>query len=97
MASCSAITTPGCSDRRRRTRHCSPNVVVCATPACSPLFDSDLLATTPSWSPSGFHEPDARELDAPLLGRASVIVEDVATALREAGDVILAIAAAPCS
>jgi ornithine cyclodeaminase len=40
----------------------------------------------------GSHEPDARELDASLLGRAAVVVEDVATAMREAGDVVLAIA-----
>jgi ornithine cyclodeaminase len=40
----------------------------------------------------GSHEPDARELDAPLLARATVVVEDIATALREAGDVVLAIA-----
>jgi hypothetical protein len=31
-------------------------------------------------------------VDAPLLGRATVVVESVATALREAGDVVLAIA-----
>ena len=38
------------------------------------------------------HEPDARELDAALFARAQVIVEDRATALREAGDIVLAIA-----
>jgi ornithine cyclodeaminase/alanine dehydrogenase-like protein (mu-crystallin family) len=40
----------------------------------------------------GSHEPDSRELDSALLARGSVVVEDTATALREAGDVILAIA-----
>lgn len=39
----------------------------------------------------GSHEPGAREVDAKLCGRAHVIVEDVATALRESGDVIQAI------
>ena len=31
-------------------------------------------------------------LDAALLGRSTVVVEDVATALREAGDVVMAVA-----
>jgi ornithine cyclodeaminase len=39
----------------------------------------------------GSHEPHVRELDAALLARATVVVEDPATALREAGDVILAV------
>jgi ornithine cyclodeaminase len=68
------------------------DVVVCATSARSPLFDSSVLRDDVVVIAVGSHEPDARELDAPLLGRATVVVEDVAAALREAGDVVLAIA-----
>jgi len=68
------------------------DVVVCATSARSPLFDSALLRDGVVVIAVGSHEPDARELDAALLGRAGVVVEDIATALREAGDVVLAIA-----
>ena len=70
----------------------SADVVVCATSARSPVFDSALLRNNAVVVAVGSHEPDARELNAPLLGRATVVVEDVATALREAGDVVLAIA-----
>ena len=38
----------------------------------------------------GSHEPAARELDGALMARSTVIVEDLATALREPGDVIIA-------
>ncbi|MDP9391689.1 MAG: ornithine cyclodeaminase family protein [Actinomycetota bacterium] len=68
------------------------DVVVCATSARVPLFDSSLLRGDAVVVAVGSHEPDARELDAGLLGRATVVVEDVDTALREAGDVVLAIA-----
>jgi ornithine cyclodeaminase/alanine dehydrogenase-like protein (mu-crystallin family) len=68
------------------------DVVVCATSARTPLFDSSLLRDDVIVVAVGSHEPDARELDTALLGRATVVVEDVATALREAGDVVLAIA-----
>ncbi|MGY1680133.1 ornithine cyclodeaminase family protein [Geodermatophilus sp. SYSU D01176] len=71
---------------------CAADVVVCATSARAPLFDSALLRDDAVVVAVGSHEPDARELDAALLGRATVVVEDVATALREAGDVVLAIA-----
>ncbi|MEX5720520.1 hypothetical protein [Geodermatophilus maliterrae] len=70
----------------------SADVVVCATSARSPVFDAALLRDDVVVVAVGSHEPDARELDAALLGRATVVVEDVATALREAGDVVLAIA-----
>ncbi len=70
----------------------SAHVVVCATSARSPVFDSALVRNDAVVIAVGSHEPDARELDAQLLRHATVVVEDIATALREAGDVILAIA-----
>jgi len=68
------------------------DVVVCATSARTPLFDSTLLRSDVIVIAVGSHEPDARELDTALLARSSVVVEDTATALREAGDVVLALA-----
>lgn len=68
------------------------DVVVCATSARAPLFTSALLRPDVVVIAVGSHEPDARELDSALLARSTVVVEDMATALREAGDVVLAIA-----
>ena len=82
-----ALGTGRADDALRRA-----DVVVCATSARAPVFDSRLLGDDAIVIAVGSHEPDARELDAALLGRATVVVEDIATALREAGDVILAIA-----
>jgi ornithine cyclodeaminase len=67
------------------------DVVVCATTARTPLFDSALLSERVIVLAVGSHEPDVREVDAALCRRATVVVEDVATALRECGDVVLAI------
>jgi ornithine cyclodeaminase len=69
----------------------SADVVVCATSARTPVFDSSLLRDDVVVIAVGSHEADAREVDAALFRRATVVVEDVATALREAGDVVLAI------
>ncbi|TNM60217.1 ornithine cyclodeaminase family protein [Streptomyces sp. NP160] len=68
------------------------DVVVCATSAGEPLFDSRVLRDDVVVAAVGSHEPDRRELDAALLARATVVVEDPVTALREAGDVVMAIA-----
>lgn len=68
------------------------DVVVCATSAREPLFAAELIADTAVVVAVGSHEPDARELPAGLLARATVVVEDRDAALREAGDVVLAIA-----
>lgn len=82
-----ALGTPGAQEALR-----GADVIVCATSARSPVLDSALVADEAVVVAVGSHEPDARELDGALLGRSTVVVEDVATALREAGDVVLAVA-----
>jgi ornithine cyclodeaminase/alanine dehydrogenase-like protein (mu-crystallin family) len=81
------LGTPESDDALR-----AADVVVCATSAREPLFDADLIADTAVVVAVGSHEPDARELPAELLARATVVVEDRAAAMREAGDVVLAVA-----
>ena len=67
-------------------------LVVCATSSATPVIDGDWVADGACVVAIGSHEPDRRELDASLLARSLVVVEDVATALREAGDVVMALA-----
>lgn len=67
----------------------SADLVVCATTAREPLFDSALLRDDVCVLAIGSHEPDARELDTALMVRSLVVVEDRATALREAGEVVI--------
>ncbi|MFI5784489.1 ornithine cyclodeaminase family protein [Streptomyces sp. NPDC051640] len=67
------------------------DVVVTATSAREPVVDGRLVRDGAVVLAVGSHEPDARELDSVLMGRATVLVESRATALREAGDVIMAI------
>jgi len=68
----------------------SAQLIVCATTARTPLFDGSLVPDECCVVAVGSHEADARELDSALLARSQVVVEDVATAKREAGDVIMA-------
>jgi ornithine cyclodeaminase/alanine dehydrogenase-like protein (mu-crystallin family) len=68
------------------------DVVCCATTAREALFDGSLVADHAMVVAIGSHEPDAREVDDALVGRATVVVESRTSALREAGDVIGAIA-----
>jgi ornithine cyclodeaminase/alanine dehydrogenase-like protein (mu-crystallin family) len=74
------------------------DVVCCCTTAREPLFDGNLVADHAVVVAIGSHEPGVRETDDALAARATIVVESRASALREAGDVILAIeagAAAP--
>ena len=66
-------------------------VIVCATTARTPLFNGGAVRDDALVVAVGSHEPDAREIDSTMLARAQVVVEDPGVALREAGDVIIAI------
>jgi ornithine cyclodeaminase len=73
------------------------DLVVCATTAREPLFDATLIDDRAAVVAVGSHEPDARELPGALVARAQLVVETADVALREAGDIVLAIAAGQCS
>lgn len=63
------------------------DLVVCCTSAIAPLFDGRLLRPSGVVVAMGSHTADARELDAEVLRGASIVVEEEATARREAADV----------
>lgn len=67
------------------------DVVCCCTTARAPLFDGSRVRDDATVVAIGSHEPDAREVDDALAARATVVVESPAAALREAGDVVLAV------
>lgn len=69
------------------------DVVVCATTASRPLFPATDVPDHAVVIAVGSHQPEVLELDPALLGRSQVIVEDPATALREAGEVVRAVSA----
>ncbi|WTG93603.1 ornithine cyclodeaminase family protein [Kitasatospora sp. NBC_01560] len=66
------------------------DLVVCCTTARTPLFDGALVPDRAVVAAVGSHEPEAREVDAVLVGRAELYVEARSAALREAGDLLMA-------
>jgi ornithine cyclodeaminase len=68
------------------------DIVCTCTTSRSPLFDEALVGPGTHVNAIGAYRPDTRELEAPLLARSLVVVETRASALAEAGDVVLAIA-----
>lgn len=70
----------------------SADVVVCCTTASEPLFDGDVIKPTAAVAAMGSYQLTSRELDEGLIGRSTVYVESVETALEEAGDIHNALA-----
>jgi ornithine cyclodeaminase/alanine dehydrogenase-like protein (mu-crystallin family) len=69
------------------------DIVCCCTSATAPLFDGALVKDDAVVVAIGSHFPDARETDDALVTRAAVVVESRASTLREAGDIVLPVAA----
>jgi ornithine cyclodeaminase len=67
------------------------DVVVCTTTSTTPLFASHDVPDHAVIAVVGAHEATWRETEGALLGRSTVVVEDRATALREAGDIVFAV------
>jgi len=82
-----AANDPALTDRL-----CAAAVIVTATSASEPVFAGRYVRDDAVVIAVGSHEPAVRELDGALLARGTVVVESRDTALREAGDVVLAVA-----
>ncbi|RCG22004.1 ornithine cyclodeaminase family protein [Streptomyces diacarni] len=65
------------------------DLIACCTSSATPLFDGRALPSHAAVVAMGSHDPGARELDTRTLASGTVVVEDTATALREAGDVVI--------
>ncbi len=68
------------------------DIVCTCTSAGEPLFDGALLPAHAHVVAMGSHLPNMREIDTSTVRRAKVVVEERGAALREAGDLVLAIA-----
>jgi len=67
------------------------DIVACCTTAADPVFDSRALRPRATVVAVGSHSPTRREVDAALVRTATVIVESRASALTQAGDIVIAI------
>ena len=67
-------------------------IVATATSSPTPVFDNAMVSDGAVVTAVGSHHPGHRELDSVLMRRAEMVVEDAETGLREAGDVVMAVA-----
>ncbi|MFC4017588.1 ornithine cyclodeaminase family protein [Micromonospora sp. GCM10011542] len=83
------LCDPGsCTDAVARA-----DVICCCTSAPTPLFDGALVRDDAVVAAIGSHSPHTREVDDRLVARSQVVVESLASTLREAGDIVIPLAA----
>ncbi|MBA3532554.1 MAG: ornithine cyclodeaminase [Ardenticatenales bacterium] len=69
------------------------DIIVTVTPSTTPLFDGSWVKPGTHVNAIGAYRPDMCEVDAALLQRALVVVDQREAALAEAGDLLIPIAA----
>ncbi|MGW3409683.1 ornithine cyclodeaminase family protein [Streptomyces sp. NPDC000888] len=84
---CRSLGLPAASATQDALRHA--DIVACCTSASQPLFDGAQLTDHATVVAMGSHSPEQRETDDTTITRSLVVVEDTATALREAGDIAI--------
>ena len=67
------------------------DIIVCATTSSTPVVSGRYVSDGAHVCAIGSHQPNSREVDGFLVGSSTVVVEDQATALRESGDILMAI------
>ncbi|MDQ8708102.1 ornithine cyclodeaminase family protein [Streptomyces sp. LHD-70] len=67
------------------------DLVCCATPSTSPLFALDSLAEHTHVNAIGAFRPTMRELPDELLADATVVIDELASALEESGEILHAL------
>jgi ornithine cyclodeaminase len=67
------------------------DIVCCATPSTTPLFDADMLPGRVHVNAIGAYRPTMRELPDELLASSFVVVDDVEAVLEESGEILHAI------
>jgi ornithine cyclodeaminase len=75
------------NERERATRQA--DVIVTTTTSTEPLFDGAWVKHGAHVNAIGAYRPDMREVDATLLNRADVFVDQREAALEEAGDLLI--------
>lgn len=91
MAPRLGIAVEPVGEARRAVEGC--DIVVAATSATAPVFKGEWLAPGTHINGIGSHTPDAREVDDATVKRAKVVVDSIEGALREAGDLVIPMAA----
>ncbi|GAB2530669.1 ornithine cyclodeaminase family protein [Paramicrobacterium agarici] len=66
------------------------DLIVCASTAKTPVLDDDGVKPDAVVIALGSHDPAERELPSALMRRAQIVVEEVDTAYRSGGDIVMA-------
>ncbi|WP_166997177.1 ornithine cyclodeaminase family protein [Paramicrobacterium fandaimingii] len=75
-----------------RTAIAASGLIVCASTAKTPVLNDEWVRPDAVVVALGSHDPAERELPSALMARAQIVVEDVDTAFRSGGDIVMAAA-----